>query len=84
MNLLNKFNKKQKAYQTVFAGEAGEKVLADLAVFCGALAPTYREGDSHDTAYKEGMRRVYLRIHNFLHKDPAYMSKLINEYGKGE
>lgn len=84
MNILNKFNSKQQVYKEVFNNPAGEKVLADLAVFCGAISPTYREGDSHDTAYREGMRRVYLRIFNYLHKNPADIAKMISAFEKGK
>lgn len=81
---MGNFSKKSKLYKDVFNTPEGEKVLADLAIFCGQFSPTYREGDSHDTAYREGMRRVYLRIHSFLNRDEAEINKLINDYRKGE
>ena len=80
----NKFEKKKKMYQDTFNTPIGEKVLADLAIFCGQLTPTYQQGDSHDTAYREGMRRVYLRIHSYLNRDPVEINKIINDYRKGE
>ena len=80
----NNFSKKQKMYQDLFKTPTGEKVLADLAMFCGQYTPTYREGDSHDTAYREGMRRVYLRIHSYLNRDEAEINKIISDYRKGD
>lgn len=76
------FKNKQKIYKEVFESNAGKKVLADLAIFCGQYAPTYQQGDPYDTAYKEGMRRVYLRIHSYLNMDHAEVDKIINSYRK--
>lgn len=79
---MSNFAKKQRIYKNVFSTPEGEKVLADLAIFCGQYSPTYQQGDSHDTAYKEGMRRVFLRIHSYLNRDDAEINKLINDYRK--
>lgn len=84
MKELNKFSKNQKAYKEVFNTPTGEKVLADLALFCGQYSPTYRQGDSHETAYREGMRRVFLRIQSFLQRDEEELTKIIQNFRKGE
>ena len=81
---MSNFAKKQKVYKDTFNTTSGEKVLADLAIFCGQYTPTYREGDPYDTAYREGMRRVFLRIHSYLNKDEAEISKLVNQFRKDE
>ena len=80
MNLLNKFSNKRKVYTATFECEAGEAVLADLATFCGQYGPTYRPGDPYETAYREGMRRVYLRISNYLNKDEKEMMSILKKH----
>lgn len=84
MSQLNKFTKKQKLYRDVFNTSAGEKVLADLAIFCHQYTSTFVPGDSNATAHNEGMRRVYLRIHSYLNKDEKEINKIIDQYRKGE
>lgn len=81
---MNNFSKKQKLYQDLFNSPAGDKVLADLAIFCKLYEPTYQPGDSHSTAYHEGMRRVYLRIHSYLNRDEKEIKKIISDYRKGD
>jgi hypothetical protein len=51
-------------YKECFSTKAGEKVLEDLKAAYGnrmSYSP-----DSHDTAYKEGQRSMYLRIINMI------------------
>lgn len=76
------FLNKQKLYKDTFNTPSGEKVLADLASFCGQFEPTYRQGDPYDTAYREGMRRVYLRINSFLNKDEQELNALVSQLRK--
>lgn len=47
----------------------GKKVFNDLAKFCGAMQTSHVPGDATETAYREGMRRVFLRINSFVNKD---------------
>lgn len=53
-------------YAKVFGGEAGARVLADLAAACHAERLTYVPGDAMESAYREGQRSVYLRIRRLL------------------
>jgi hypothetical protein len=46
--------------------DTGREVLADLAAFCHADTPTYALGDTHQTAYNEGKRAVFLYIQNHM------------------
>ena len=53
-------------YGMVFNTEHGQRVLEDLRNFCHANHPTYCPGDSHETAFREGNRNVYLYINDML------------------
>jgi len=52
------------SYRQCFSTNEGEKVLKDLKAAYGDRS-SY-SNDSHDTAYKEGQRSVYLRIFNLI------------------
>jgi hypothetical protein len=52
---------RRTAYQQVFQGVHGEKVLADLAKFCRAHQST-AHADPHVAARLDGRREVWLRI----------------------
>lgn len=80
--ILNRFKRKNKVYKNVFNTPSGEEVLRDLAKFCGQNSSTYVSGDSHASAYREGMRRVFLRIQNFIEMDEQDMSKLLKQQEK--
>lgn len=65
--IINTFNyKKSDAYKAVFSTPEGKEVLKDLIEFCHVNDPTHVIGDTHQTAYREGERRVALRILGFL------------------
>lgn len=57
--------RRQRAYQTTFAGPVGEVVLADLAKFCRAYASTFHP-DPRVAATLDGRREVFLRIQKYL------------------
>lgn len=78
--LLGKFSKNHKVYREVFNTPSGKMVLKDLAKFCGQNSPTYVSGDSHASAYREGMRRVFLRIQSLIDLDEGEMRKLIKQH----
>ena len=48
-------------YISCFSGESGEFVLKDIAKVAYANYPTF-SSDPYETAYKEGMRSLYLYI----------------------
>lgn len=57
--------RRQRAYQTTFAGPVGELVLADLAKFCRAYTTTFHP-DPRIAAQLDGRREVFLRIQKYL------------------
>lgn len=52
---------RQTAYNAVFRGAHGERVLADLAKFCRSTKSTFH-ADARMHAVLEGRREVFLRI----------------------
>jgi len=65
-------------YKEVFNSPSGQKVFEDLAKFCGAVSTSHCPGDALETAYREGMRRVFLRINSFTNKDFSELTKIVN------
>ena len=57
------------AFMTCFATPQGEDVLNYLYDFCRAGLPTYVPGDTPQSAFNEGKRRVLLQIMGFIHMD---------------
>ena len=55
-------------YKQTFTSESGKKVLEDLKKRCSFETTTFVQGDSHDTAFREGQRAVVLFINNMLNK----------------
>ena len=55
-------------YKQTFTSESGNKVLEDLKKRCSFNSTTFVQGDSHDTAFREGQRAVVLFINNMLNK----------------
>jgi len=58
---------RNRAYRSVFTSDKGKIVYDDLEVFCGQTASEVRATatgmiDPYDVVYREGMRRVFLRI----------------------
>lgn len=53
---------RRKAYCDTFKTESGKSVLEDLCKFSGAHRVSFVPGDPYSTAYKEGMRAMYLHI----------------------
>ena len=60
-----------KAYQRVFNTEDGKVVLTDLMKFSKLIEPAFVQGDEQSSIYFEGMRRVGIRILNFINIDLA-------------
>ena len=55
-------------YKTTFGSESGKKCLKILKKRCSFNTTTFVQGDSHDTAFREGQRSVVLFINNMLNK----------------
>jgi len=65
-------------YKKVFASKDGEIVLAHLCKTGFVFETTHCPGDSHETAHREGMRRVVVSILKFLNKKPEDFKNMIN------
>ena len=65
-----KLENRKKDYREVFGCGAGERVLEDLAAFCGFTNSSVNEQMPNElqTFYAEGKRRVYLRILKLMEK----------------
>ena len=55
-------------YKTTFGSESGQRVLEDLKKRCSFETTSFVQGDSHDSAFREGQRAVVLFINNMLNK----------------
>lgn len=72
------FRRRRDDYRDCFRGEAGGRVLADLARFCNwnvAIPP----GDAAAMAYEEGKRRVFLRLKSLAEMDDRRLARLLEE-----
>lgn len=58
-------------YQSAFSGDAGRRVLKDMAREYHLGASTIVPGDTHGTYFHEGQRNVLLRIFRILKIDVA-------------
>lgn len=68
-------HERRHAYQKVFAGPLGEKVLKDLARFCRAHETTGHV-DPRMAAVLDGRREVWLRIQQHLQLSPQQLWSL--------
>ena len=66
----------RNAYKRLFATDDGQVVLRDLAKFCGVDRPSSVPGDPFATHVNDGMRRVALRVFNFINMSDAEMMRL--------
>ena len=57
-------------YSTTFGSESGKRVLDRLSLLCNENEPTYVDGNSMGTAYKEGQRSIILHLRKMLGKSP--------------
>ena len=60
---------KELDFQKAFATDSGKQVLGYLSRTCHESEPTYVEGNTHGTAYKEGQRSIILHIREMLAKE---------------
>lgn len=70
---------KVMAYQKVFSGPDGTKVLNDLMAAHGMLSSTYH-GNVKDMLIKEGERNVVLRILTMLKVNEKQLKERIEQY----
>ncbi len=57
-------------FQKTFDTGEGKKVLKRLSRLCNENEPTYVDGNSMGTSYKEGQRSIILHIRKMLAKNP--------------
>lgn len=62
---------RRRLYAAVFGSPDGARVLDDLARACFATTPTYVRGDAMESARREGMRAVWLRVAGVVHPRPG-------------
>lgn len=65
-------------YKAVFNSKDGEIVLDHLCKTGFVLDTTHVPGDSHETAHREGMRRIVTSILKFLGKKPEDFKNMLN------
>jgi len=66
---------RKRAYQLVFASQAGKLVLEDLAQFCRAEQSCF-DADPRLHAVLEGRREVWLRIVAHLNRNPVELNSM--------
>ena len=65
--------------RAVFLTDSGNRVLNYLCKIAHVNEAPYVPGDTHETAHREGMRRVVLSILRFIDKDPQELLNLPKE-----
>ena len=68
MQLNKKLQELIKDYKIIFNTDEGKRVLDDLKKRSNFYNTTHVQGDSHDSAFREGQRSVVLFINNMLNK----------------
>ncbi len=82
--LLHPFHGIRDSYKEVFECEHGKLVLKHLMKTAYMDTPTYTPGDSHETAHREGMRRLVLSITNMLRMDTGDIKTELEEMHDAE
>jgi len=72
----NRLVRRRKDFKETFASPQGQRVLAELADFCGLLKTSVIEGAPELTAVNEGKRMVFLHIAHILSQDDAQVMGL--------
>jgi hypothetical protein len=67
------------SYRAVFLSPDGQAVLNHLATIGYVNDATYVANDTHETAHREGMRRIVISILRFVDKDPQELLNLEKE-----
>ena len=52
----------QADYKITFGSDEGQRVLEDISIRCHERSTTFRKENSHETAFLEGQRSIYLFI----------------------
>lgn len=70
---------KKDLYARVFNTPDGRAVLADMARFSGYDKPCHVPGDSHSTAWNDGVRRPVVRIRRLLNMSEDEIFRMAQE-----
>lgn len=65
--------------RAIFLTPTGQRVLNHLCKISYVNDSSYCPGDTHESAHREGMRRVVLSILRFIDKDPQELLNLPKE-----
>ena len=57
-----KFKQLKDDYKFIFNSEEGKRVLDDISIRCHESSTTFSKDNSHETAFLEGQRSIYLFI----------------------
>tara|TARA_Y100000004_G_scaffold84015_1_gene94303 strand:- start:638 stop:859 length:222 start_codon:yes stop_codon:yes gene_type:complete len=60
--LEKRFKQLKDDYKFIFNSEEGKRVLEDLSKRCHESSTTFSKDNSHETAFLEGQRSIYLFI----------------------
>jgi hypothetical protein len=52
----------QADYKITFGSDEGQRVLEDISIRCHERSTTFSKENSHETAFLEGQRSIYLFI----------------------
>jgi hypothetical protein len=82
--LLNVFGDKKARqltmdYRDFVAGDAGRRIMADLAQYCRVGHTSFVAGDPHQTAFNEGARDTFLHIAEMAGLEPNDFPQLMEE-----
>lgn len=71
-----------RAYSEVFATPAGRVVLEDLLKFGHFAEQIHGSGDPYETTFRDGKRRVVLRILSFVKLGPVEAFELARDHSQ--
>ena len=71
--------KKRAAYRECFSTPQGREVLKDLYKVCRVTDTTHVPCESHETAFNEGMRRVFNHIFGLMHPKKEATAERLEE-----
>lgn len=84
-NLVKKQIKKVTIYHDVFKNHpSGKEVLKDMMKVHHCMQTSFRDENSHITAFNEGQRNVVMRILTILETNPREYLKLLEEANRDE
>lgn len=77
ITMLRRRSELVEAYRAVFESPQGEVVLEHLTKTCHLFEPTFIAGDTHQSALREGERRVVLSILKMIGTDLGKLQQMM-------